>query len=310
MKKMFLFSGQGTQYSGMGRELAALCSKSAEIFRVGSEILGYDLEALCCSGSEAELSKTRNSQPAIMAVSLLAWETARQNGLYPDGVAGHSLGEYAAMVASGMLSLEEGFRVIKLRASAMRKAEKSAHGAMAAILGKTPAEVEEICSLIDGYVIAVNYNSPTQTVIAGEADAVERAMAQFGKIGAKAIKLNVSAAFHSAQMQSASEDFFEKIKNIQFKAPSCSFYSNVFGRELIDFSQISTLLSRHMVSPVLFTKELAAISADGFDTFIECGPGKVLTGLVKKTLPTDKICAAVNIEGGTSLERALSEVVH
>ncbi|MDN5378177.1 MAG: [acyl-carrier-protein] S-malonyltransferase [Clostridiales bacterium] len=300
MSMVFLFSGQGSQYPGMGKDLIESFPHLSRIFNTASDILGFNLKEKCFEGSAEELSKTIIAQPAIMATSIAAFEAAIIKGLSPVAVAGHSLGEYAAMVASEILTLEDGFVVIKARAEAMQRAAEENPGAMCAVLGRTESEVEEICSKIDDYVVPVNYNSPAQTVIAGTVKGIEKAEEEFAKIGAKTVRLNVSAAFHSKLMQSAADEFYEKIKDIKFHKPNVKFYSNVLGDELTDFSDMPSLLAKHMVSPVRFTSELQKLSESGASAFIECGPGKVLTGLVKKTL---KGAEAFNIEDCASLEK-------
>lgn len=288
----------------MGKEL---CEKYPEIdvYARASEIVGFDLAKKINESSEEELAKTVYSQPAIMATSLAALEAMKINGAQFSAVAGHSLGEYAAMVASGILSFEDGFKVIKARAAAMQKAAEQNSGAMYAIIGKSAEEIEKVCSETDGYVVPVNYNSSAQTVIAGETDAVERTAAKFSEMGAKAVKLGVSSAFHSKLMQPAADEFLAALKemNVTFNRPDAEFYSNLTGGLQTDFDNMPDKLARHIVSPVRFTSELAALQAAGYKNFIELGPNKVLTGLVKKTL---KDVNAANVENVKTLEKALS----
>lgn len=292
----FLFAGQGSQYVGMGKALLEANPEFSYLYDTTSEVLGKDMKDICFNSELEELSKTVNSQPAIMLTSLLCFEVAKKNGITFDGVAGHSLGEYASMVASGMLSLEDGFKVIKARAEAMDKAKG---GLMYAILKASVEDITKVCQDTEGYVVPVNYNSPVQTVIAGENDAVLKAVDTLTSMKARCVKLNVSSAFHSDIMKPCAEEFYNSIKDVEFKNPTIKFYSNVLGKELTDFSDMPSLLKQHMISAVHFTDELNCMANDGFDTFIELGPNKVLTGLVKKTL---KGATALNIEDLATLE--------
>lgn len=292
----FLFAGQGSQYVGMGKALLEANPEFSYLYDTASEVLGKDMKDICFNSELEELSKTVNSQPAIMLTSLLCFEVAKKNGITFDGVAGHSLGEYASMVASGMLSLEDGFKVIKARAEAMDKAKG---GLMYAILKASVEDITKVCQDTEGYVVPVNYNSPVQTVIAGENDAVLKAVDTLTSMKARCVKLNVSSAFHSDIMKPCAEEFYNSIKDVEFKNPTIKFYSNVLGKELTDFSDMPSLLKQHMISAVHFTDELNCMANNGFDTFIELGPNKVLTGLVKKTL---KGATALNIEDLATLE--------
>lgn len=301
-KTCFLFSGQGSQYKGMGQELLSLCSNANEIYECGSDILGYDLKNICFNSEDEVLAQTKNSQPAIFATSLVAFKAVIEKGIIFDAVAGHSLGEYAAMTASGMLTLEQGFNVIKKRAYAMSECTRGQDGAMCAVLGLTADEISAVCDEISGYVVPVNYNSPAQTVIAGESAAVSSAMVKFADMGKKTIKLAVSAAFHSKLMQSAADTFYNDIKEVVFASPKVDFYSNVTGEKLTDFSDMPSYLKQHLVSPVKFSDELFCLQSDGYTRFIECGPNKVLTGLVKKTL---KDVTALNVENEKTLSKLM-----
>lgn len=304
-KNIFLFSGQGSQYVGMAKELCEKYPAAKAVFDKANEVLGYDIADIAFNGPEEELNKTVNSQPAIMACSLAAFEAAKAEGIDFDGVAGHSLGEYAAMVAAGVVTLEDGFKLIKARAAAMQKAAEANEGSMYAIIGLDAAEVEKICEETEGYVVPVNYNSTVQTVIAGENAACEAAAAKFAEMKKKAIKLNVASAFHSKLMQSAADEFICAAREITFAASEKEFYSNVLGTKLEDFSNMPELLAKHIVSPVKFTAELECMAQAGYENYIELGPNKVLTGLVKKTL---KGSNAVNVDNAASLEKAKASV--
>lgn len=298
---IILFAGQGAQYSGMGKDIYETFPSLSEIFETGSDILGYNLKEVCFDENFTDISRTLYAQPAVMAMELLCFGAAKEKGLEFSAVAGHSLGEYAAMAASGMLSIEDAFKVIKARAEAFDKVAASTDGKMAAILKLTADKVAEVCDSVDGYVIPVNYNSPAQTVIAGESAAVDKAIEKFTELKARVAVLKTESAFHSEIMKPASEEFYNNIKDIKFNSPTVKFFSNLTGSELTDFSDMPSLLAKHVISPVKFTDELTAIKDAGFDKYIELGPGKTLTGLVKKTL-TD--ITAFNIDSITALENA------
>ena len=202
-KNIFLFSGQGSQYVGMAKELCEKYDAANAVFDTAEKVLGYDLRAVTFDGPDTELNKTVNSQPAIMACSLAAFEAAKAECITFDGVAGHSLGEYAAMVAAGVVTIEDGFKLIKARAAAMQKAAEANSGSMYAIIGLPAEEVEKICEETEGYVVPVNYNSAVQTVIAGDTAACEAAAAKFAEMKKKAIKLNVCLLYTSPSPRDA-----------------------------------------------------------------------------------------------------------
>ncbi|MDE5558801.1 MAG: ACP S-malonyltransferase [Ruminococcus sp.] len=295
-----LFSGQGSQQVGMGKDFAEI-PEVKSIIETGSEILGRDIMSILTEIPQEELNLTINAQPAIMTVSLMALRSAEMKGFTFDGVAGHSLGEYAGMQASGMITLEDAFRLIKARSEAMDEASRNNKGTMAAVMKIAPETVAEVCEKAKNYVSAVNYNSPVQTVIAGTPEGVAEVSEIFTGMKARVVPLSVAGAFHSKLMQSAAEKFYETAKTITFKSPEVKYYSNVTGGELTDFSNMPELLAQHIVSPVKFTSELNAMYQAGADKFVEFGAGKTLTGLVKKTLKGVTAFSIENVEGLANL---------
>lgn len=286
----------------MGAELAEKFG-AKEILECGSDIMGFDLMKKLTESTPEELSQTRLSQPAIFTASLISLYAARESGIENAAVAGHSLGEYAAMYASGMLSMEDAFKAIKLRSEAMAKAAEAAGGAMAAVIGCDNETIDKICGDVEGFVAPANYNSPVQTVIAGETAAVDSAAAKLAELGKRSVKLAVSAAFHTKLMQPAADEFKTAISAFNFSAPNCDYFANLYGKRLEDFSDMPSYLAAHICSPVRFADELESMNAAGIEAYVELGPNKVLTGLVKKTL---RGAVAVNIENNDTLEKALA----
>ncbi len=282
MKKAYLFPGQGSQFPGMGKELVESNVKAKEIFSKANSILGFDITKIMFEGTEEDLRQTKVTQPAIFLHSVAM--AATSESFVPDMVAGHSLGEFSALVASKALDFESGLSLVFKRALAMQKACESNPGTMAAILGLEDKLVDEICKTVsEGVVVAANYNCPGQLVISGSVTGVEKACEKMKEAGAKrALILQVGGAFHSPLMKPAEEELRAAIEATTFKKPICPVYQNVTASAQLDPAEIKTNLIKQLTAPVRWTESVRAMATDGATTFIECGPGKVLQGLVKK----------------------------
>ena len=279
--KAFVFPGQGAQFPGMGKDLYDNNPKAKALFDQADDILGFHLSKIMFEGSAEELKQTKVTQPAIFLHSVAA--ALVSDDFNPDMVAGHSLGEFSALVANGTLNFEDGLRLVSQRAMAMQKACELQESTMAAVLALPDETVEEVCGSIDDVVVAANYNCPGQLVISGSVKGVEIACEKLKEAGAKrALVLPVGGAFHSPLMEPAREELAAAIESTVFGTPKCAVYQNVDAKGHTDINDIKTNLVAQLTAPVRWTQSVQSMIADGASTFVECGPGKVLQGLVKK----------------------------
>ena len=280
--KAYIFPGQGAQFVGMGLDLYEKSAEAKALFEAANGILGFSITDIMFSGTDEDLKQTKVTQPAIFLHSVILSKVLGKN-FAPQMVAGHSLGEFSALVANGTLSFEDGLQLVAKRATAMQKACELQPGTMAAVLGLEDAKVEELCATIDGIVTPANYNCPGQLVISGELKAVEAACEKMKEAGAKrALVLPVGGAFHSVLMKPAEEELAAAIEQTTFHKPLCPVYQNVTTTAVSDENAIKTNLIKQLTAPVKWTQSVQQMIADGATEFIEVGPGKVLQGLVKK----------------------------
>jgi len=284
--KAYVFPGQGAQFVGMGKDLYDNYPVAKELFEKANSILGFRITDLMFAGTDEDLKQTKVTQPAIFLHSVILAKVLGAS-FKPDMVAGHSLGEFSALVANGALSFEDGLVLVSKRAMAMQKACEAEPSTMAAVLGLEDKVVEEACASIDGVVVAANYNCPGQLVISGSIPAVDAACEKLKSLGAKrALRLPVGGAFHSPLMEPARVELEKAIKETKFSTPVCPVYQNVNASPVSDPEIIKMNLVAQLTAPVRWTQTVMNMTTDGTTDFVEVGPGKVLTGLIKKISPT------------------------
>ncbi|MFD2100848.1 ACP S-malonyltransferase [Flagellimonas iocasae] len=289
----YIFPGQGAQFVGMGLDLYENHSQAQELFEQANEILGFSITDIMFEGTPEDLKQTKVTQPAIFLHSVILSKVLGDS-FKPDMVAGHSLGEFSALVANGTLNFEDGLKLVSQRALAMQKACEIKPSTMAAVLGLEDALVEKICGEVEGIVVPANYNCPGQLVISGEVDAVNIACEKLKEAGAKrALLLPVGGAFHSPLMEPAREELAAAIEATDFSVPSCPIYQNVTTTAVSNADDIKKNLILQLTAPVKWTQSVQQMVKDGAKTFVEVGPGKVLQGLVKKINPESETSSAI-----------------
>tara|TARA_B100000900_G_scaffold59502_2_gene44928 strand:- start:3784 stop:4674 length:891 start_codon:yes stop_codon:yes gene_type:complete len=293
--KSYIFPGQGAQFPGMGKDLFENSKIAYELFNNANEILGFKISDIMFKGSSEDLRQTKVTQPAIFLHSVILASSKAEN-IFPSMVAGHSLGEFSALVVNKSISFEDGLKLVSVRANAMQRACENNPGTMAAVLGLDDIIVEKVCEKIDGIVVAANYNCPGQLVISGEVSAINTACENLKEAGARrALVLPVGGAFHSPLMEQAKKELEDAIKKTVFSTPICPIYQNVNGLPFSSESDIKNNLILQLTSPVKWTHSVNQMIEDGAKEFVEIGPGKVLQGLVRK-INRDIDCSSLNLD--------------
>jgi len=307
-KVAFVFPGQASQYPGMGKELAEKYPVARAVFDEADQALGFSISKICFEGTENELKLTANTQPAILTVSISAYRVLEEKGISPDYVAGHSLGEYSALVAAGSLKFADAVKLVRKRGTYMQDAVPAGQGAMAAIMGLSPAVVVDACKRASGDEICApaNLNSPEQTVISGHAGAVKRAVEIASQLGAKrSMVLAVSAPFHSALMMPAQEKLEKDLAATQFAELQVPLVTNVDADTIRNGEEARSALVRQVSMPVRWEESMRLLLDEGVNTFVEVGPGRVLTGLMRQI---ERSVATLNVEDEKSLLAAIEKI--
>jgi [acyl-carrier-protein] S-malonyltransferase len=307
-KVAFVFPGQASQYPGMGKDLSEKYPVAKAVFDEADKALGFSISKMCFEGTEDELKLTANTQPAILTVSVATYRVLAEKGLTPDFVAGHSLGEYSALVAAGSIKFSDAVQIVRKRGTYMQEAVPAGEGAMAAILGISPAIVIDVCKRAAGNEVCspANLNSPDQTVISGHAGAVKRAVELASQAGAKrAVILAVSAPFHSSLMMPAQQKLEKDLKKMEFAAPRYPLVTNVDADTIETGDEARDALVRQVSMPVRWEESIRLLIDEGVNTFVEVGPGRVLTGLLRQI---ERSVAALNVEDEKSLAETVEKI--
>ncbi len=303
---VFMFSGQGSQYVGMGKELYENYEAAKNILDEANQILDFDLKDMIFNGPEEDLNNTKNTQPAIYTVSAMVKAVLNENGLQAAAAAGHSLGEYSALHAAGVLSFADGLKLVRRRGELMDQADPDGKGTMAAVIGLADEEVEAVLAEIDGIVTVANYNSPGQVVISGEVEAVGAAEKKLAEKGAKrVIPLTVSGAFHSPLMEPAREELKSTIEAVDFNDAEIPLIANVTADYVKNSSEIKDALIKQLDNSVRWVETIARYKEDGYEDYVEVGPGRVLKGLMRRI---DRSLNAYNVEDEKSLKKTLKKL--
>lgn len=308
MKIGYIFPGQGTQVVGMGKDIYEKYEEARNVYKIIDSVLNENIEKLTYEKEQEELNKTENTQITIYAMSMAILEILNNNGIKPVVAAGLSLGEYSALTAAGTISLEDGAKIVRTRGKLMQNLAPKGDWAMAAIIGLEDSKVEEACTKVtNGFVKAVNYNCPGQVVVSGEKEAVVEAMENVKELGAKrVIELKTSGPFHTEKLQKASAELKKELEKIDFKNFEIPVIKNLNGEKYEEADDMADILAKHVVNPVKFGKSIEKMIEMGIDTFIEIGPGKTLSGFVKKVCKKlDKEVNVFNIENIETLETTL-----